>query len=107
MADDFYLDPEGFRAFTRELRDVGEDLGEAQRQLSEVLLQYRGAWGKDQIGKAFQQKYLQPADQLEEGSGRAARGLVQSAGDAQGLANDLAGLDEDAARWMDSQVEVD
>lgn len=107
MADEFYLDPDRFRAVSRDLREVGTDLNAAQRRLSGILDQYTGAWGSDDIGKAFEGNYYENAEKVRIGSGKAARGIIATAGNAQKSANNLASLDEESAKRLDAKTRAD
>lgn len=107
MADEFYLDPERFRVVSRDLHDVGTDLKAAQRRLSGILDQYTGAWGSDDIGKAFEKNYYENAEKVRTGSGKAAHGIVETAGNAQKSANNLASLDEESAKKLDAKTKTE
>jgi hypothetical protein len=103
MADEFYLDPAEFRVVSRNLRDAGADLKAAQQRLSDVLEQYTGAWGSDEIGKAFEKNYYENAEKVRIGSGKAAGGIIKTADGAQKSADTLASLDEESARRLDAK----
>jgi len=104
MADKFYLDPDEFREVSRDLREAGTDLKAAQRRLSRILDQYTGAWGSDDIGKAFETNYYENAEKVRIGAGKAGDAIVDTAGSAQKAANNLASLDEESARKLDAQT---
>lgn len=104
MPDDFYLDPAEFRVVSRDLRDAGRDLEAAQRRLSDVLDQYTGAWGSDDIGKAFEKNYYENAEKVRIGSGKAAGGIIDTARNSQKSADNLASLDEESARRLDAKT---
>ncbi|MFE0022038.1 hypothetical protein [Amycolatopsis sp. NPDC059021] len=58
MADDFFLDESVYDGVMTDLQNVGHKIGASHKALSDVLLEYDGAWGNDDIGKAFAQKYF-------------------------------------------------
>jgi len=106
MADDFYLDPDGFRGVSCDLRQTGTDLKAAQQRLSDILGQYTGAWGSDDIGKAFEKNYYPNAEKVRTGAGTGADGIVDSAGDAQKSADNLASVVEDSAKQLDARTKT-
>ncbi|ONI87847.1 hypothetical protein ALI144C_07850 [Actinosynnema sp. ALI-1.44] len=102
MADEFFLDPNGFQRFTNGLDDAGTDLGNAYRKLSDVLTQFKGCWGDDEIGKGFQKNYYKDAEDLREGAGKLSKGLVETAANASQKGKSMAELDEESARILDA-----
>ncbi|ALG10355.1 hypothetical protein [Kibdelosporangium phytohabitans] len=103
MADDFFLDLDKFRAFSRSLGDAGFDLQDAHQKLAGVLDQYKGCWGDDEIGKGFQKNYYGDSESLQKGAGAAGTGIVETARGSLKAAKNLAELDEDAARKLDGR----
>ena len=103
MPDEFYLDPAEFRVVSRDLLDAGTDLEAAQRRLSDVLDHYSGAWGSDDIGKAFETNYYENSEKVRIGSGKVAGGIIKTARGAQKSADTLASLDEESAKRLDAQ----
>jgi hypothetical protein len=107
MADEFYLDPDKFRVVSRDLGQAGTDLKAAQQRLSGILVQYTGAWGSDDIGKAFETNYYANAEMVRTGAGTAGDGIVDSARSAQQSADNLASVDEESAKKLDAQTETE
>jgi hypothetical protein len=105
MADNFYLDEPAFEGVTDSMLVTGTNLGTDYDNLNGVLLATQGCWGDDEIGKAFEGNYWEDAEDIRVKLAPAGEGLVTSAKGVRGKARDLASLDEENARWLDSQVE--
>jgi hypothetical protein len=101
MADKFFIDQSGVKSVTQELGHLAADLKTAQRKLSDVLAQYEGAWGTDEVGEAFEKNYYQKAEEDRKGLGEAAEGMAASAESIQKAADNFVGLDEAAAKKYD------
>lgn len=108
MADEFYLDEAAYTGIMTELQGVGHKIGSSYQLLADVLLEYDGAWGGDDIGKAFANKYLGAGpDEGARADVVALAGvednLDKSADIAKKNARNFASVDEDTAREMDLQ----
>ncbi|WP_033288613.1 hypothetical protein [Amycolatopsis jejuensis] len=105
MADDFYLDPAAYRNVTRQLSEIGEDLGSSYRRLARVLDDNEGSWGYDEIGKNFQEGYYKKATEYRDGYSKGEVNITKSATVSQKNADNLAKLDDDSARKLDSEYD--
>jgi hypothetical protein len=105
MADEFFLDEDEHREFTKSLENIGLGLISDHQTLSDKLAPYQGAWGTDEIGKAFEGNYLVNAEDLMAATKGAGEALVETAKYSQESADYLASVDDETARWIDSQTE--
>lgn len=108
MADEFFLDEAAYDGIMTELQGVGRKIGSSYQGLADVLLEYDGAWGGDDIGKAFANKYLgMTPDSGARGDVVALGGvednLVKSADIGMKNAANFASVDHDTAKEMDLQ----
>jgi hypothetical protein len=103
MADKFYLDEDAFDDFARDLREIGKEFDLGQRELAQTLNMYTGAWGNDEIGKAFEKNYWENAEKVREGTEDAGEGVVDTARQSKKFAHYLDSLDEETARKMDKK----
>lgn len=102
MADDFFLDPVELQDLTNKLEATGVALGDAQRTLSSRLDKHKGAWGRDDIGKAFEKGYYDNAEDIRVGAGNAASGISDTAHNIAESGAAFQSVDEESAAWMDS-----
>jgi len=105
MADDFYLDEPAFEGVTDGMLVTGNNLTTAYTDLDGVLLATQGCWGDDEIGKAFEGNYWENAEKVRTGMDGAGDGIVETSRSARLTARDLASVDEQTAKWLDSQIE--
>jgi hypothetical protein len=105
MADDFYLDEPAFEGVTDNILVTGTNLNTAYGKLNGVLLSTQGCWGDDDIGKAFEGNYWENAEKVRTGMDGAGDGIVETSKNARKSAQYLSTLDEENARYIDSQVE--
>lgn len=105
MADDFYLDESAFEGVTDSLVTTGMNLDDAVKELNDVLLATEGCWGDDEIGKAFASNYWAIAEQVRTGMEGAGTGIVETARTMRKSAADLASVDEQTAKSLDSQIQ--
>ncbi|MDT8912077.1 hypothetical protein [Amycolatopsis sp. PS_44_ISF1] len=106
MADDFYLDEGAYDGIMDDLKTVGTAYGDGFRKLTAVLDQYDGAWGGDDIGKAFAEKYIEEGHVNDHVNnyGQGEEGLVESAKNGKESAKTLAELDYENAKDLDSKT---
>jgi hypothetical protein len=107
MADDFFLDNSQFRRVTNDLHSTGSDLVANSDSLVSELDSYVGCWGSDDIGKGFEENYWVNAQALLTGLEGAGDGVIETADYAQQSADNLESVDEETARWLDSQTETE
>jgi hypothetical protein len=105
MADNFYLDEPAFDGVTDDMLVTGSNLTTAHGKLNRVLLATQGCWGDDDIGKAFEGKYWENAEKVRTGMDGAGEGIVETSKSARKTARDLSSVDEQTAKWLDSQIE--
>ncbi|GAA1981819.1 hypothetical protein [Amycolatopsis minnesotensis] len=108
MADDFFLDETAYDAIMTDLQSTGQKIGESYQLLTDVLLEYDGAWGGDDIGKAFEKKYLGDSDDSgARGDLKAFDGVEDNIKEVADIgkknAKTFAGLDHDTAQRLDLQ----
>jgi hypothetical protein len=108
MADEFYLDESAYDAIMTDLQNVGHEIGGDFKRLSDVLVQYDGAWGNDDIGKAFAMKYLGEKDKggaLSDIPALAGveENLVDSGDIGKKNARNFSEVDKETAEKMDLQ----
>ncbi|AUS81314.1 hypothetical protein C1701_26700 [Actinoalloteichus sp. AHMU CJ021] len=81
MADETSVDTTEVFIHNKEDREAIEDFGAAWRELCQVLDANDGCWSTDDIGKAFANKYVEPAD-----------GQVQSLEDVYEICANMSGF---------------
>lgn len=103
MAEDFYLDEDGMRGVTGGMRFSGEEMKSAFTDLENGLAPFVGCWGNDEIGKAFEKNYWPNASMMLDGYRPAGDDMVKGADVTMDNVTYFASLDEDNAKWLDSQ----
>ncbi|MCX2731503.1 WXG100 family type VII secretion target [Saccharopolyspora sp. NFXS83] len=68
MAEDFYLDPDGMHDVNQRIKTAHDELATAFDELTSELAELHGCWGTDDVGKAFEKNYDEPAKNIDEGS---------------------------------------
>ncbi|MFD9888105.1 hypothetical protein ACFWY9_02095 [Amycolatopsis sp. NPDC059027] len=108
MADEFYLDEAAYDGIMTDLQNIGHRIGTSYKGLADVLLEFDGAWGSDDIGKAFEKKYLGEGPNDGARADVVALGGVEDNLDKSGdvgkkNARNFASVDRDTAKKMDLQ----
>ncbi|GAA4531754.1 hypothetical protein [Amycolatopsis samaneae] len=108
MADEFYLDEAAYDGIMTDLQSIGHGIGSSFQTLADVLLEHDGAWGTDDIGKAFAKKYL--GEGPDDGAradvvalGGVEENLDKSAEIGKKNARNFASVDRETAKKMDLQ----
>ncbi|MCG8916456.1 ESX-1 secretion-associated protein [Actinokineospora sp. PR83] len=101
MAEEFRLDPDGVAAGTKRLKTAGGRLNTAVTALNVVLDDHDGCWGTDDIGKAFEQKYVQPATDVRKYGADAGTGIVTTGENLDSASTTFQSVDHEHASRID------
>ncbi|MGW4132283.1 WXG100 family type VII secretion target [Amycolatopsis japonica] len=107
MAENLRLDPDALERVASNLKGAGERFSEAVADLRSGLAGTEGCWGDDEIGKSFDKKYRDPAEQSQCSAGEleeVAAGLPVVLRD---VAEALLKVDQDSARILDHTLADD
>lgn len=103
MADDFYLDENGVLGVADGMRRTGDALSSSFNSVNDALNKDVGCWGNDEIGKSFEQNYWANATKMLDSYRPAGQDLIDGANNMARTARDLASVDLENAKWLDSQ----
>jgi hypothetical protein len=105
MAENFYLDEPALDGVADGVLVTGTNFTTAHTKLNDTLLATQGCWGDDDIGKAFEGNYWENAEKVRTGTEGAGEGLVGTSKNMKKSAANLASVDEETAKRLDSQIE--
>lgn len=104
MAENFRLDPQALSTANGEFKIVGDNLGDAFTVLTGVLDDHDGCWGDDDIGKAFEKNYKEPAKEVRGYAGDAIEGMGELNEGVDESRETFEGVDYENAKKIDASV---
>ncbi|TDV42172.1 hypothetical protein [Actinophytocola oryzae] len=105
MAENFYLDEPALDSVADGILVTGTNFTSAYKDLDGVLTATQGCWGDDEIGKAFEKNYWENGEKVWTGTEGAGEGLTETSKNMKKSAANLSSVDEETAKWLDSQIE--
>jgi hypothetical protein len=104
MAENFRLDPHALSTANGDFKVVGDTLGDAFHVLTGVLDDHDGCWGSDDIGKAFEKNYKEPAKEVRGYAGDAIEGMVDLHEGVDESKETFESVDYENAKKIDASV---
>ncbi|WP_258346229.1 WXG100 family type VII secretion target [Saccharopolyspora gregorii] len=102
MADDFYLDPDGMRDANQRIKTAHDEMSAAFDELNAELAELYGCWGNDDVGKAFEGNYKEPAENIKKGSQGILDGVNELTGMLDETVDEFVAVDEQNRRNVEN-----